>query len=180
MKKTITYIIAICAVSSLLFTSSATLTSCGEPIPPNPDQDSINKANSSYISCYINGEYWETCGKIGLPSPYSSSWYPDRLEVYGQDYCSEISSEIALRIQNFYGIGKYPLDDYSVATIGKFDFDNDFNTNAKYLGELEIDSIDERGRYLFGTFKFQCYNIISDSIIAITQGKINKIRYTKF
>jgi len=180
MKKTITYIITICAVSSLLLTGSATLTSCGEPIPPNPDQDSINRANSSYINYYINGEYWEDCSKLGQGTPYSSGWYPDRLEIYGQDYCSEISSEIALRIQNFSGIGKYHLNDYSVATIGKFSSESQFTTTDSYTGNLDIDSIDELGRYLYGSFSFKCYNSNLDSVISITDGRINKIRYTKF
>lgn len=167
-------------VFSLLFTSSATLTSCGEPIPPNPDQDSINRANSSYISCYINGEYWETCGKIGLPSPYSSSWYPDRLEVYGQDYCSDKSFEIAVRVENFDDIGPYKLNDISLATISQFTVESQFSTTESYTGNLEIDSIDQSGRHLYGSFSFQCYNSNLDSVTTITDGRINKIRYTKF
>lgn len=180
MKKIITYLIAASIAVGLLFTSSATLTSCGEPIPPNPDQDSINKANSSYVSCYINDEYWETCSKIGQGTPYSSSWYPNKLEVYGQDYCSDISYEIALRIENFNDMGLYSLDNFSVAAVGKFSQESEFDTNNEYKGYINIDSINQTGRYLYGSFSFKCYNSNLDSVITITNGIINKVRYTKF
>lgn len=181
MKKTITYIIAICAVFSLIFTSSATLTSCGEPIPPNPDQDSINKANSSYVSCNINGEYWETCGKIGLPSPYKIQWFQGSyLDITGIDYCDKFTSngtDLYIKIPNFYKPDSFTVSSNEASCY--FNTIEGYKTKGDADGYVEITRIDTVGRYLYGTFQFDVYDEINDSTIHIDQGLINKIRYTK-
>jgi hypothetical protein len=181
MKKTIIYIVAICVAFMLLLTSSATLTSCGEPIPPNPDQDSINKANSSYISCYINGKPWETCGKIGLPSPYKIQWFQGGyMDVTGLDYCETFTSnntDIYIKIPDFHQADSFTVLEDRASCI--FNTIEGYKTQDDAIGFINITRIDTIGRYLYGTFGFDVYNEENDSTVRLDQGIINKIRYTK-
>jgi hypothetical protein len=168
-------------VFSLLFTSSATLTSCGDPIPPNPDQDSINKANSSYISCYVNGEYWETCGKIGLPSPFKIQWFQGSyLDITAIDYCDKFTSngtDLYIKIPNFYKVDSFTITNDGASC--SFNSVEGYKTKDDADGYVNITRIDTIGRYLYGTFSFDVYDKENDSTLSISQGIINKIRYTK-
>jgi hypothetical protein len=139
------------------------------------------------IQCKVNGASWKSCepGIVGQMDGIFAEWRGDNVignsfVIEGISMCTTQNTVLYMYINNFFGIGNYPLLVTNHGIFQEFNYKPisiSFKTNQTYYGEVQITALDTVRSIISGTFYFNAFNADSNRVVKIEDGTFVNINY---
>ena len=173
---TVEIILAVFFFSCLSLGSSC----CKKDNPP----PTSNYIPPNSMSAKINGIDWKNCGPPTLPNIGGQYFQGNYFDIEGTAYCQQGNPDIYMKIFNLADTGYYNLGgttnnrgEVNGPSIDSHGSRVRFTTDAIHIGGIQVSKFDITNKKISGTFQFDAFNVDSNKVVKVTDGKINDVTF---